>query len=130
MTSLANESHSRPSLLLPVLETGGWALGVAAGLAPRKVFVSAHFMSYQWRDINITTFITVRMCQKLSEYLLKPLLCLCQFSMAIAGALQDTLTEHYNDHIRELRESGDLEKVGSFTVADKITKKGSSCFMV
>lgn len=37
-----------------------------------------------------------------------------QFSMAIAGALQDALSQHYNDHIRELRETGDLQKVGAF----------------
>lgn len=44
VTSLANDSHSRPSLLLPVLQTGGWALGVAAGLAPRKVYASPRWI--------------------------------------------------------------------------------------
>ncbi|GMH35331.1 hypothetical protein BSKO_03199 [Bryopsis sp. KO-2023] len=67
--NMATENHSRPSAMLPALEIGGWALGVATALAPRQV------------------------------------------SLAVAGAVQDSLAEQFNDQIRELRERGELDKV-------------------
>lgn len=93
ISRLSSDSRTRPSILLPFLESGGWTLGVAAACAPSNVsqvsFMSRAFSRVQWNN----------------------LCCKFQVSLAIAGALQDAIAEQYNDHIRDLRESGDLEKV-------------------